>query len=112
MKNKIPKIILILSFAPYVFTWLYGIYSMVNGFNWFFSTSYGFEAFKVSTLLMLLMLCYFPVIPPCLIYQIVYLSVFIMKKFNVSEDKIWTISVIISAFLVAVTVLIYANIWN
>ena len=31
MKKIISRIILVLSFAPYVFTLIYGIYSMANG---------------------------------------------------------------------------------
>lgn len=110
MKKIISKIILVLSFAPYVFTLLIGIYSMVDGFDFFFSTSYGFEAFRDSTLLMMLMLCYIPVIPPCLIYQLVYLSVFIMKKFNVPKNRISLFSSVFAVILVAVTVFIYINI--
>ena len=110
MKKKIFKIILILSFAPYAFCLLYGMYSAFNGFTFFFSTSYGFEAFRDSTLLTLLMLCYFPIIPPCLIYQLVYLSVFIMKKFNVSPKIILLLSFMFTVILIAVTILIYINI--
>lgn len=48
MKNKILKIILILSFAPYVFCLGYGIYSAIFGFGFVFITSYGFDAFMSS----------------------------------------------------------------
>ncbi|MDE7364414.1 MAG: hypothetical protein K2N27_05960, partial [Ruminococcus sp.] len=73
MKKKIPTIILILSFAPYVFCLGYGIYSMFNGFGLglLFSKSYGFDAFMGSTILMIVFLCYYPVIPICIIYQLV-----------------------------------------
>lgn len=110
MKKIISRIILILSFAPYVFTLIYGIYSMANGFTFFFSTSYGFEAFRDATLLMMLMLCYIPVIPSCLIYQFVYLSIFIMKKFNVPKNRILLFSAVFTVIIIAVTVFIYINI--
>ncbi|MDE7363858.1 MAG: hypothetical protein K2N27_03065 [Ruminococcus sp.] len=112
MKKKIPKIILILSFAPYVFCLLYGICSAIFGFGFIFNTSYGFDAFMISIVLMGLLLCYYPVIPICLIYQLVYLAVFIMKKRNISLSKksIWLISGIIAVILVFVAVLIYCNI--
>lgn len=110
MKKKIPKIILILSFAPYVFCLGYGIYSAFAGFTFFWSTSYGFEAFTNSMVIMAFLLCYYPIIPPCLIYQLVYLAMFIMKKRNVSKQKIWLISGIIAVVLALITVLIYCNI--
>ena len=109
MKKKIPKIILILSFAPYIFCLLYGICSAIFGFGFIFSTSYGFDAFMSSIVLMGLLLCYYPVIPICLIYQLVYLAVFVMKKRNVSKQKIWLISGIIAVILALITVLIYCN---
>ncbi|MDE6519134.1 MAG: hypothetical protein K2K91_01555 [Ruminococcus sp.] len=109
MKNKIPKIILILSFAPYVFVLLYGVCSAFFGFGFIFVTSYGFNAFTNGIIFMTLLLCYYPVIPICLIYQLVYLAVFVMKKRNVSKQKIWLISGIIAVILALITVLIYCN---
>lgn len=91
MKKKISKIILILSFAPYVFCLGYGIYSMFNGFGagLLFSKSYGFDAFMGSTILMTIFLCYYPVIPICFIYQLVYLTVFIIKnRHNISKKTV------------------------
>lgn len=110
MKKKIPKIILMLSFAPYVFCLLYSIYSAIFGFSFFWNTSYGFNAFFNSMVIMAFGLCIYPIIPVCLIYQLVYLAVFIMKKRNVSKQKIWLISGIITVVLVFVAVLIYCNI--
>lgn len=80
IKKKIPKIVLIISFIPYAFCLLYGIYSVFAGFTFFGSTSYGFDAFTSSIFIMGYLLCCYPVIPVCLIYQIVYLSVFIIKR--------------------------------
>lgn len=112
MKKIILKIILILSFAPYVLCLLAGIYSMFsNGlFDFIFNISSGLQNFIGSILIMMLMLFYYPVIPPCLIYQLVYLSVFLMKKHNVSEKKIKIISGIITGVLVFSATLLYINI--
>ena len=110
MKKIILKIILMLSFAPYVFCLGYGIYSAIFGFGFLFSTSYGFDAFSDGIIIMTILLCCYPIIPPCLIYQLVYLSVFIMKKHNVSKQKIWLISGIIAGVLALITILIYCNI--
>ncbi|MDE7363857.1 MAG: hypothetical protein K2N27_03060 [Ruminococcus sp.] len=109
MKKKIPKIILILSFAPYVFVLLFSMYSAICGFTFFESTSYGFEAFTDSIVVISYLLCCYHIIPPCLIYQLVYLAVFVMKKRNVSKQKIWLISGIIAVILALITVLIYCN---
>lgn len=99
MKKKIPKIILILSFAPYVLCLCYGIYSMFNGFGLglLFRKTYGFGAFMGSTVLMAIYLCYYPVIPICIIYQLVYLTVFIIKNRHNIQKK--TILLIVSAVL-------------
>lgn len=108
--KKIPKIILILSFAPYVFLLLCGIYSAFAGFGFFFSTSYGFQGFMDSIFLMGFLLCWYPVLPSCLIYQLVYLFVFIMKKSNISGKRILLFSCAFALLLVIITLLIYINI--
>lgn len=88
MKKKITKIILILSFMPYAFILLYGVYCAFFGFD-FFSTSYGFDALTNSIFIMTLLLCYYPVIPICLIYQLVYLTVFLIKnRHNIPKKNI------------------------
>ncbi|MDE7098241.1 MAG: DUF4407 domain-containing protein, partial [Ruminococcus sp.] len=84
MKKKIPKIILILSFAPYAFVLLYGVYSAFAGFT-FFSTVYGFEAFVGTIILALWILCSIPVIPVCLIYQTAY---FLKRKCNIEDNTL------------------------
>ncbi|MDE5570385.1 MAG: hypothetical protein K2J47_06245 [Ruminococcus sp.] len=110
MKKIIPKIILILSFAPYVFCLGYGIYSAIFGFGFLFSTSYGFDAFQSSIIIMTILLCCYPVIPICLIYQLVYLSVFIMKKYSVPKKTVLWLSSAFALSLIIIAVLIYANI--
>lgn len=104
------KILLMLSFAPYVFCLGYSIYSAVFGFSFFFSTSYGFDAFKSSIVLTVFLLCFYPVIPVCLIYQIIYTAVFVMKKHNVPKETVLWISSAAALILIMLTVLIYANI--
>lgn len=111
MKKIIPKIILILSFAPYVFCLLYGIYSAIFGLRFLFSTSYGFDAFMSSIVLTGFFLCYYPVIPICLIYQLVYTAVSVMKKHNVPKETVLWLSFALALSLIMLTVLIYANIY-
>lgn len=110
MKKKIPKIILILSFLPYVFILLYGVYSAIFGFGFLFSTSYGFDALIDSIFIMTILLCCYPVIPICIIYQLVYTAVSVMKKHNVpTETVLWLSSALALSFII-LAVLIYANI--
>lgn len=113
MKKIIPKIILILSFAPYVFCLGYGIYSAIFGFGFLFSTSYsyGFDAFISSILLTGFFLCGYPVIPVCLIYQLVYTAVSVMKKHNVPKKTVLWISSALALILIMLAILIYANIY-
>lgn len=112
MKKIIPKIILILSFAPYVFCLGYGIYSAIFGLRFLFSTSYGFDAFMSSIVLTVFFLCYYPVIPSCLIYQLVYLVVFIMNRHNVPKETVLWLSSAFALILIMLAVLIYANIYR
>lgn len=68
--KKALKTLLILSFTPYVFCLFYGVFFVFNGLDEFF---YGIAV-------MALLLCYYPVIPFCLIYQLICLVIFIIKK--------------------------------
>lgn len=110
MKKIILKIILILSFAPYVFCLGYGIYSAIFGFRFLFSTSYGFDAFMSSIVLTVFFLCCYPVIPICLIYQLVYTAVSVMKKHNVPKETVLWLSSALALILIILAILIYANI--
>lgn len=79
-KVKATKIILILSFIPYIFLLFYSIYSSICGFTFFYQTSYGFEGFSDSIVIMGFLLCvYYPIIPVCLLYQIIYLIFNLIK---------------------------------
>ena len=106
MKNKIPKIILILSFAPYVFVLLYGVCSAFFGFGFIFVTSYGFNAFTNGIIFMTLLLCYYPVIPICLIYQLVYLTVFLIKnRLNISKKNI--LLIVSAVLLISIIIVVF-----
>lgn len=109
MKKKIPKIILILSFAPYAVSLGYGIYSAIYNCIISLSTSNVFTHFGAA-LIMLAVLCSYPVIPICLIYQLVYLAVSVMKKHNVSKKKMWIVLVLIT--LLIVYLYIKSEIWS
>lgn len=70
-KQKAAKIILIISFIPYVLVLLCGIIGAINGAGFFFDTVYGWDGFIIGMLGAVLSMAL--IIPVCLIYQIVYL---------------------------------------
>lgn len=110
MKKKIPKIILMISLVPYAFVLLYGIYSAIFGFDFFVSaSSYGSQAFTDSIFIMVLLLWYYLIIPICLIYQIVYFIVFIVKnKHNISKKTVLCISSV-AALILAVIAMVFVS---
>lgn len=59
---------------------------------------------------MVFFLCYYPVIPICLIYQLVYTAVSVMKKHNVPKETVLWLSSALALSLIILAVLIYANI--
>lgn len=80
--KKLPKVLFLLCFLPYLFLAGAGIYYAFFGWEEFvlFSTRepqifYGIEAFCQSALFWLYFLWYLWVIPACLIYQAIYLAV-------------------------------------
>lgn len=72
-KRKAAKIILIISFVPYALVLLSGIIGAIFGAGFFFDTVYGWDGFLIGVLGAGLAMLYIPIIPACLIYQIVYL---------------------------------------
>jgi len=86
---KIKKIILFITFLPYIYILLLSTYHAIFGYDvytlilpTYVKTIYGIEAFKEVFILNLLGLTFIPIIPICLIYQIVYLIIFIVKKYK------------------------------
>jgi len=87
MKRKIYKIVLILSFIPIVALVLISLYYAIFGYDVYTmvlptyrGTIYGMEAFANSFIWNVLSLTFIPVLPVCLIYQIVYFLVHITRK--------------------------------
>ena len=83
-KNKIFKVLFIISFLPYVVLILISIYYSIFGYNsgLMFSSPiiYGIEAFGQSLFWNSLTLCFIPILPIVLIYQIVYVIIKVVKK--------------------------------
>lgn len=84
MKKKIPKIIFIISFLPYLFILLYGIFHAFAGVSFFNSTGYGFEAFIITIFFMLYIFTLeIPIIPICVIFEVCYIF---RKKINIFKN--------------------------
>lgn len=96
--QKTARIFLWISFVPAVLILLYGVYCAFAGFD-FFSTSYGIEGFTSSIVIMLWVFgLIIPILPVCVIYQIIYLiwGKFKWKSLFKKKVFIWTTGVIIS----------------
>lgn len=86
-RRKIIKIILVISFLPYVYVLLKALYYAVQGYDvytWikpvYTGTIYGMEAFKEVLLWDVMLLTIIPVLPVCLLYQITILVIHIIRK--------------------------------
>ena len=79
-KKKLLKIVLWLSFVPYLFLIGYSLYKAIFGHNvytlilpQYLRTTYGWEAFLEVFVWNGIALCVIPVLPICFLYQIIYL---------------------------------------
>ena len=77
-KHTISKIIFIISFIPYILMIVISIIPIFTGVDWFFSTYHGIDAFLLS--MFLLFLIGWPVLLIVFIYQIIYITIKIVKK--------------------------------
>lgn len=81
MKEKIAKIILIISFVPAALILLHGFISIWEGSTFLFSTTYGLEGMCEAILLDLLIFStIIPILPVCVLYQIGFLIYVVSKK--------------------------------
>lgn len=94
-KRKIYKIIFIISFLPYIVLLLISLYYAIFGYNiytlilpTYVKTIYGIEAFVEALFWNSLGLFFIPILPICIIYQLIYFITYIIKKINHKEDKL------------------------
>ncbi len=87
--KKILSIIFIISFIPYIILLGYGIYSAIFGYDvytWilptYVETIYGLDAFLEAVTVLGLSLIFIPVIPICIIYDIIYLALKVIFHFR------------------------------
>lgn len=72
MEKKAPRILFYLSFLSWAFILLFGGYGAVFGLS-FFRMCYGWDGFFVGIMSGTLILCFIPILPACLVYEICYL---------------------------------------
>lgn len=92
LKDKVLKIILIISSLPFIGVLLNGIYAAFYGvsigFFGDFSKIYGFDAFIMSIASTSIEIFMTGVVPVCLIYQIFYLIRHFIKKKKLKEKEV------------------------
>ncbi len=108
-KEKINKILLIISFLPYVLLILISLYHSVFGYDvytlilpTYVKTIYGMEAFLSTLSWNALLLCFIPILPICLLYQIINLTIYIINKIKHKKFK----HIIIYLFAICAVLLI------
>ena len=103
MKNKVLKVLFIISFLPALLILILGIYSIFHGSYTFFGNRlYGLDGFLDVILWVgfVLCTCVIPVLPICLFFQICYILKKTVKKFkDISSKKYVTICSIIGCIL-------------
>ena len=73
MKNKVAKILFLISFLPWIFVPINGILGAIFGVGFFFNTCYGWDGFLLGVLGALLGMTLIPILPVCLVYEICYI---------------------------------------
>jgi hypothetical protein len=86
-KNKILKILLLLSFIPYLFLIVYSLYHAIFGHDvytmilpQYVRTIYGWDAFLEVFVWTALGLCFIPILPICFLYQSIYFIRYLKTK--------------------------------
>lgn len=108
MKKRVGQLLFIASFLPYLWILIYGIDAMSSGIPTalFASTKYyGREAFFDSIGWGFVIFCYFiPIIPACIVFQILYILRKKVKKFKeIDLKKYIFICCLIEVLVVVIT---------
>ena len=62
-----------ISFVPFLLVVLYGIFSAFFGISFLWSMSYGMDAFLIAVVCGVILLVIIPVLPFCIVWQMIYL---------------------------------------
>ena len=71
--TKADKIWFRISFVPFMLVVLYGIFCSFFGISFLWSVSYGIDAFLIAVICGAALLVIIPVLPLCIVWQIIYL---------------------------------------
>ena len=78
--KTVAKTFLLGSLIPYVVILVLAVNAAINGFSLLYNTTYGIEAATRAALAAVWLMCYFPILPICAGYQIVYLICALQRK--------------------------------
>lgn len=86
--KKTSKILFFISFAPAAFLLIMAVASIFTGATFIFSTSYGIDAFLTTLILGGLAMCYVPILPACVIFQVVYIVMYIVPQRRTAKGAV------------------------
>jgi len=93
-KKKILRIVLWLSFIPYLFLIVYSLYHAIFGYDvytmilpQYVRTIYGWDAFSEVFVWTALVLCFIPILPICFLYQIIYFIRYLINFIRTKRIK-------------------------
>lgn len=116
-KKRIYKILFIVSFLPYIILLAISLYHAIFGYDvytlilpTYVKTIYGIEAFVSTLFWNALALCFIPIIPICLLYQIIILVKYIIKKIKDRSFKNIVLYLIIACILLLSYILLFMRI--
>jgi hypothetical protein len=96
MSNKtlVFRLIFWLSFTPYLFLVGYSLYHAIFGYDLYtmilpqyLNTIYGWDAFNRVFIWTAIALCIIPILPICLIYQIICLFIYFINRVSRNLDS-------------------------
>ena len=98
MKDKILKVMLIISALPLIGVFIWAIYNAIFGTGFMGTEIYGFNAFGLTIVASFFMSI--PVLPICIAYQLFYLIRYIVKNNKIDKflNIIYIIILILSLF--------------
>lgn len=92
MKDKVLKVVLIISSLPFIGILIKGVYAAFFGISIGFfgveTKTYGFDGFWASIVFTSILLIQNAIIPICLIYQLFYLIRHLIKKEKIREKEV------------------------
>jgi len=108
-KAQVAKVILYITLSIYPLMLLYALFSAINGYNFLFSTSYGWDGFISCLLITGFVLCIIPVLPACIIYQICY---FVVKRSAFPKKAAKVLGIVFGSIFGVLILVVLCNIFE